>query len=81
MGTSLLRDFVIANERMDSFPQKTLRGIWQEKIDALSSLTSKQPMHFVFRGKQFLCVKRLQRQAFLSAPARRLATLLTCYSR
>ena len=30
MGTFLLRDFVIANERMDSFPQKTHCGIWQK---------------------------------------------------
>lgn len=44
---------------------------FDKKIDALSSLTSKRPMHFVFRGKQFLCLKRLQRGAFLSAPARR----------
>jgi len=30
MGTSLLRDVVIANERMDSFPQKTRCKIWQK---------------------------------------------------
>ena len=38
---------------------------FDKKIDALSSLTSKRPMHFVFRGKQFFVFKEIAEIGFL----------------